>query len=196
MKDDQLIMYVYLITNKLDNRKYTGSRITRSIQGIEENYWGSSKYLKEDIKNLGKENFKKEIIGIYDNEEDLLEHEVQCIKDYNTMWPNGYNRCIPYTKRKFLGKPKSEEHKRKISKKLKGRKISPESIEQGLKTKREYSKKAKERLSKKISKAKKGQPSSNKGKKMSEEQKEKIRKSLKERHQRLKLQENNSVTPN
>ena len=51
--------YIYIITNLINGKKYVGKK---KICKQHESYMGSSKWLKQDIKELGKENFKKEII--------------------------------------------------------------------------------------------------------------------------------------
>ena len=69
--------FVYLITNLSNERKYLGRKYFWSFRKPkgkkrkvkqESNwklYWGSSEALKEDIKNLGKENFKREILSLH-----------------------------------------------------------------------------------------------------------------------------------
>jgi hypothetical protein len=68
--------FVYLITNKLDNRKYIGKKFftkagTKQVKGKRkkirkdsdwETYYGSNKNLIEDVLNLGAENFIREIL--------------------------------------------------------------------------------------------------------------------------------------
>jgi hypothetical protein len=68
--------FVYLITNKLNGRKYIGKKLfwfskTRTVKGKKkkekvlsdwQQYWSSSEELKNDVKSLGEENFTREII--------------------------------------------------------------------------------------------------------------------------------------
>jgi hypothetical protein len=70
--------YVYLITNNTNNRQYVGKKfftkaayktvkgkrkkIRKSSDWLE--YWGSNKNLIEDVKNLGEENFDREILHL------------------------------------------------------------------------------------------------------------------------------------
>jgi hypothetical protein len=70
--------YVYLITNKTNNRQYVGKKFFtkagyKTVKGKRKkirkssdwlDYWGSSKSLLEDIKNLGVENFNREILHL------------------------------------------------------------------------------------------------------------------------------------
>jgi hypothetical protein len=115
--------YVYIITNNILNKQYVGSR-TCHITPVDDNYWGSSKYLNEDYIIFGKENFKKEIIAFYDNKIDMINGESNFIIKHNTLAPNGYNKFIPNEKNGFYtgGKPLSEETKNKIRLKLKNQK--------------------------------------------------------------------------
>ena len=71
--------FVYLITNLKDNRKYVGKKLAKfkttkpplkgkknKRRGHKESdwreYWGSSDRLNEDVKNLGQNNFTREIL--------------------------------------------------------------------------------------------------------------------------------------
>jgi hypothetical protein len=68
--------FVYIITNLLSGRQYIGKKFFWSIKRKQVNkvrkrykvesdwkeYWSSSEELKEDVRSLGSENFKREII--------------------------------------------------------------------------------------------------------------------------------------
>lgn len=70
--------FVYLITNLTNNKKYVGKKLfkstrTKTIKGKRKkvksdsdwrNYYGSNAILKEDVKRLGTENFKREILKL------------------------------------------------------------------------------------------------------------------------------------
>tara|TARA_S200000501_G_scaffold341968_1_gene351737 strand:- start:231 stop:677 length:447 start_codon:yes stop_codon:yes gene_type:complete len=70
--------YVYLITNKITNRKYIGRKYfvqKRKPKGGKrritsesdwKKYYGSSPELKEDVKKYGKESFSREIISLHE----------------------------------------------------------------------------------------------------------------------------------
>ncbi len=121
--------YVYLITNLILNKQYVGSKLCYKDDPLNDNYWGSSKYLSADIEIYGKENFTKEIITAeYTNKNDMLNGETEYILKYDTLEPNGYNRFLPNQRRGFhtagckhtdetiekMRGPKSEEHKQKL----------------------------------------------------------------------------------
>jgi hypothetical protein len=76
---EEYIGFVYLITNITNNKKYIGKKLSKFIKSkpplkgkknrrrslVESDwreYWGSSEKLQEDIKNLGENNFTREII--------------------------------------------------------------------------------------------------------------------------------------
>lgn len=70
--------FVYLITNLTNNKKYVGKKLfkstrTKTIKGKRKkvksdsdwrDYYGSNAILKEDVKLLGPENFKREILKL------------------------------------------------------------------------------------------------------------------------------------
>jgi hypothetical protein len=102
MKKKPKFYYVYIITNLIDNRQYVGSKICYVDDPENDGYFGSSEYLWGDIKKLGKENFKKEIIrDDYKNYKELLKAETFYILEYKTLEPNGYNRFLPSERESF-----------------------------------------------------------------------------------------------
>jgi hypothetical protein len=87
--------FIYIITNKINGKKYIGRKYFFDKHGKETNwkdYLGSSKSLKQDIKLFGKDNFERQIILTCDTEKELAEMEVQLIEQYNaTKDPMFYN---------------------------------------------------------------------------------------------------------
>lgn len=122
--------YVYLITNIIINKQYVGSHICYKKDPYNDKYMGSSKYVNEDIKIYGKENFTKKIITIkYVNAKDMLDGETFYILKYNTLAPNGYNRFLPNQRKGFHtgGCKSSEESKEKNRKAHAGKKDTEET---------------------------------------------------------------------
>jgi len=96
MKKKPNFYYVYLITNLINGKQYVGSKTCYEDNPYNDGYLSSSEFLWKDIKELGKENFKKEILRIdYKNYKDLLDGETFYILEHNTLAPNGYNRFLP-----------------------------------------------------------------------------------------------------
>ena len=70
--------FVYCITNLTNNRKYIGRKVfffhrkpkgkkrKVKIESDWKKYYGSSDELKEDVKTLGVDNFRREIISLHD----------------------------------------------------------------------------------------------------------------------------------
>ena len=143
---------IYKVTNLINGKYYIGKHQTKNLN---DGYMGSGKLIKQAIEKNGIENFKKEILHIFDNEEDMNAKEAELV----VINENTYNLCpggkggFSYINNsginKFKGKKHSEESKpkmghpnnthfknkthnentkSKISNTLKGRKRSPESI--------------------------------------------------------------------
>ena len=85
--------YIYIITNKIDGKKYIGQTIEKDINERWKGHFKKSsncRYLKNALDKYGKDNFHFSIICIcFDNECDKYENEY--MKKYNTIVPNGYN---------------------------------------------------------------------------------------------------------
>jgi hypothetical protein len=79
---------IYQITNKLNNKIYIGSHQTVNIN---DKYMGSSKSLKKDIKEMGKENFNKEILFVFDNKKEMLLKEEEIVNKEFVKRSDTYN---------------------------------------------------------------------------------------------------------
>ena len=88
-------MIIYKITNKINDKIYIG-QTTRNL----EERWKGHKYHKgckvlyRAIKKYGKDNFKIESICSALDEKYLDELEINFIKIFNSLSPNGYNLSL------------------------------------------------------------------------------------------------------
>jgi group I intron endonuclease len=130
-------MYIYKITNIINNKVYIGQTIHSIEKRWSRHNWNCTKErnamaITNAIIKYGSENFKIEEIDRANNLEELNEKEIYYIKQFNSISPNGYNletggknkRLSEETKRKISesnkGKKATEETKRKLSESHKG----------------------------------------------------------------------------
>ena len=124
---------VYKITNLINNKYYIGKHQTKNLN---DGYMGSGKLIKQAILKNGIDNFKKEILFIFDNEIDMNSKETELV----VISEDTYNLCVgghggfSYINNsgidKFKGKTHTEETKKKI---LESRKDYTHSAETRLK---------------------------------------------------------------
>ena len=106
------IGFVYLITNKKTGRKYIGKKLfwfskTKTVKGKKKRekvpsdwkeYWSSSDELKKDVKELGEENFTREILHLCPNKgmmsyvEAKLQFQHEVLENPD-LWYNGVIQC-------------------------------------------------------------------------------------------------------
>ena len=186
-------MIIYKTTNLLTGKIYIGQKTSHKgklINSLDDllqtDYYGSSKALKDDIKEFGEKNFKREVLeeGI-ENRKELNAKETEWNLKHDATNPDiGYNiskQSFPF----FAGCHHTEEAKEKISKAMSNRTITVETrkkMSENLKGNKLHKNKiASEETRKKLSDAHIGKPSSRKDVKLSEETKEKISKANKGR---------------
>ena len=80
---------IYQLTNQLNGKIYIGSHITEDIQ---DGYIGKGKELTEAILQDGFQNFKKEILYDYDDEEQMREKEAELLTWEFINRSDTYNR--------------------------------------------------------------------------------------------------------
>jgi len=135
-------MHIYMITNLINGKKYIG-KCQRSLDKSR-NYFGSGVLIKESIKEIGKNNFVKDILEDNIKPEELSDKEIFWISYLKTKYPNGYNltdggggfnnisqisrskisealKNLTGEKSPRYGSRNTPEHREKISHALKGR---------------------------------------------------------------------------
>lgn len=106
---------IYQTTCLLNGKKYIGKHATLDVN---DSYLGSGLILSKAIKKYGKENFKKEILFIFDNEYEMNRKEIELISediiksdDYYNIAYGGHGGAIVLKS----GHPLYEEVCKKIS---------------------------------------------------------------------------------
>lgn len=162
---------IYKTTNLINGKIYIGQDSHNNPK-----YLGSGKLIKDSIKKYGSDNFIKEILEECDTKDLLNSREIYWISKYNsTDLEIGYNLSKGGGQIAIKGRIVSEETRKKLSKKLKGKKSWNEGKHHSDQTKQ------------KISNSHKGKESKLKGKPghpVSEATKIKIAKTLKERYEK------------
>jgi len=130
---------VYKTTNLVNGKYYIGMHKTDNIH---DDYLGSGKLILEAVSKYGKQNFHKEILFIFDNEQDMMNKEKELVTFDLVYDDNCYNMTVGGTggpiwlgrnhseeskelmRQKKLGVKFSEEHKDKLKQKAKAREKS------------------------------------------------------------------------
>lgn len=79
---------VYKITNNINNKIYVGVHKTTNVY---DEYYGSGVAIKRAIEKYGKENFTKETLYIYDNEQEMYQKEKEIVNEDFINDRNTYN---------------------------------------------------------------------------------------------------------
>lgn len=190
---------IYMFINNVNGKRYVG-KTHRDIERRKREHIDGrgSRLLKESFDKYGIENFTFEILHDGISDERLDDYEIEAIKKYNCVAPNGYNLTwggegeIPSDesrrkmseakkgrqkgeKNPFYGKKHSEETRRKLSEFAKNRSEDYRlKISKALKGKKIHS----EESRRKISDATKGENNPNFGKPISEEHRRKLSKRM------------------
>ena len=78
----------YLTTCLVNGKRYTGAH---STDNLEDGYLGSGVLLLKDVKLYGEHNFNMEILKFCETHRESRYNERFFIKEFNTLYPNGYN---------------------------------------------------------------------------------------------------------
>jgi len=110
---------IYKTKNLINNKIYIGKHQT---ENIDDSYYGSGKALKASIKKHGKENFKKEILFVFDTEAEMNDKEVELITEELVARTDTYNMGVGGEGgAHFKGKSHSKEVRQQISENLKSK---------------------------------------------------------------------------
>lgn len=112
LNETEAIAFVYKITNLLTDRQYIGKKLFYThkykmvnkkrkkirVESDWKDYWSSSEELKKDIQELGKENFKREILllanskGTVNYLEARMQMDLRVLENPN-LYYNGIINC-------------------------------------------------------------------------------------------------------
>jgi group I intron endonuclease len=81
---------IYKITNKINGKIYIGKHQTKNL---DDGYMGSGKLIVRAIEKHGIENFDKEILYIFDNEDDMNAKEKELVSAEFVKEDTNYNLC-------------------------------------------------------------------------------------------------------
>jgi len=190
--------YTYLIKHRPTGQVYYGVRSANKVESHEDlwnKYYTSSPNVQRLIEETGKESFDVEVRKVFETKEQAVAWETKVLRRckvlHDARWLNqnvaGYIIPTAESNKKISdfhkGKPKSEDHKKKIRDGNIGKKKPPRTDDyRALMSKLKsgennpmYGKGCTPERAANISAAKKGKPAKNKGVPMSEEQKAAIR---------------------
>jgi len=81
---------IYKITNIINHKVYIGKHQTKDLN---DGYMGSGVHLKRVIEKHGIENFKKEILFQFDNEDEMNAKEAELVTEEFSLREDTYNLC-------------------------------------------------------------------------------------------------------
>jgi hypothetical protein len=88
----QIMFYIiYKITNTINRKIYIGKHQTKDLN---DGYMGSGKHLKHSIDKYGIDNFKKEVLFIFENENDMNAKEAEIVNGEFVLREDTYNICV------------------------------------------------------------------------------------------------------
>lgn len=128
--EDKKYFYLYKIINTINGKIYIGAHSTDSLN---DSYMGSGVALHKAFEKYGIENFRKEILMFFHNNQELYKKESEIVtesfverKDTYNMTTGGYGaQSGKYNQ--FYGKHHTEETKEKIRSKAVGRTATEEA---------------------------------------------------------------------
>ena len=114
---------IYKVTNNTNGKIYIGKHQTKNPN---DSYYGSGKAIKDSIRKHGKHNFTKEVLFVFDNEDQMNAKERELITEDFVCRSDTYNMGIggeggPH----FKGHKHTAETKAKVSASNKSRDYKP-----------------------------------------------------------------------
>lgn len=88
MKTLNMYYTIYKTTNLINNKIYIGLHET---EDPEDNYFGSGIFLKKAIKKYGSENFKKDVLFIFNSKEEMIKKEIEIVNEEFIKRKDTYN---------------------------------------------------------------------------------------------------------
>lgn len=122
-----MLFTVYQTTNLINNKLYCGVHITNDPN---DGYLGSGKIVSRAINKYQPENFKKEILFVFDNPEDMFAKEKELVNEEWINRKDTYNIKLggeggwDYVNRNKFHLHENKDFYKKVSLALKGRKAS------------------------------------------------------------------------
>jgi len=80
--------YIYKVTNKINGKIYVGIHKTTKL---DDGYMGSGKYIKRAINKHGIEHFEKEILEMFNSQEEMYKREAELVNKNFVKDKNTYN---------------------------------------------------------------------------------------------------------
>ena len=129
--------YTYMVTNNKNGKVYVGSHSWKG-EGLDPNYYGSGKIIKQAVEKYGKENFQVEVLYYYDTVEECRADEERILTEYNVRdcihSYNIKNAAVGMTsedmtgeKHPLYGKHHTDETRQKMSQAHKGKTLSADT---------------------------------------------------------------------
>jgi hypothetical protein len=112
---------IYKTTNLINGKIYIGKHQTKKIDDA---YLGSGVSLIQAIKKYGKENFKKEILFVYDNEKDMNLKEIELVNESFIKRKDTYNHAIGGEGGSLKGKQVSDYFRMRVGESRRGKKFT------------------------------------------------------------------------
>lgn len=119
--------YTYILQHKTEDKRYIGVRSCNVLPTEDITYWGSSKYIPTDVQDT----HCKIILKVFKNRQEALKHEMLLHVLNNVSKSDAYYNKAMQTSTKFdtTGTILTEEHKRKCSAALTGKKHTEKTKE-------------------------------------------------------------------